>query len=421
VPVYVPTAVTSLSCDVLILSHRVAIFDVVRSPNKEEPFVLLQPRPRLEDGLTNMNKLPNFASAYVGLVQETGSLFAMSAEQFPLVAFTDSNENVPALSSDNGAVGDGTRKTCRNGASDRECLTGNRQLEESSWPWRNLLDGVPSVAPPPNAGAGIGMGMSEPNRFQQLVDNASIVPPSWTWAGDRRPLSTLLSLEEQPHGMSILASILFTMCVSAMWLYRKIKPGRFPVNVADKGDIKNAQGADDGMKRAEITPAETVDSNGAAQHTLVNKPQDVTPPASKAVPFLTLPPPPPQSALLISDDYVFLEGDNSGSDNNIKSKDAGPGTVQPSEDLMEGDDSEREGEGTPGKRKGPKKKRRGKKKKASVVNGGLEDEDGDKEKDNAQDVQGQRMASPSGLVISPTPKAEPVGSSLIVSDTILGR
>jgi len=398
----------------------VAIFDVVRSANKEEPFVLLQPRPRLEDGLTNMNKLPTFASAYVGLVQETGSLFAMSAEQFPLVAFTDSNEDVHVLSSNNGAVGESIRKPCRNGASDRECLTGNRQLEESSWPWRNLLDGVPSVTPPPNAGAGIGMSMSEPNRFQQLVDNASIVPPSWTWAGDRRPLSTLLSLEDQPHGMSILASILFTACLSAMWLYRKIKPGRFSVNVVDKG-VKDTQSADDGMKHAEIVPAETVDSNGT--HALVNKLQDITPPAPKAVPFLRLPLPPPQSASLISDGYVFLEGD-SGSDNNnnTKSIHAGLGTVQPSEDLMEGDDSEREGEGTPGKRKGPKKKRRGKKKKASAVNG-LEDEDGDKEKeraDNAQGMQEPKIASPSSLVISPTPKAEPVGSSLIVSDTILG-
>jgi serine/threonine-protein kinase/endoribonuclease IRE1 len=364
-----------------------------------------------------MNKLPNFASAYVGLVQATGSLFAMGAEQFPLVAFTDSNENVPALSSDNGALGDSTRKTCRNGASDRVCLTGNRLLEESSWPWRNLLDGVPSVAPPPNAGVGIGIGISEPNKFQQLVDNTSIVPPSWTWTGDRIPLSTLLSLEEQPHGMSIFASILFTMCLSAMWLYRKIKPSRF--HLADKSDVKDVQGADDGMKRAEITPTETGNGHSASHLALVNKPQNNTSPAPKAVPILTLPPP-PQSASPISDDYVFLEGDNSGSDNNIKSKDAVPGTVQPSEDLVEGDDSEREGDGTPGKRKGPKKKRRGKKKKASVVNGGLEDEDGDREKERADNTQEKITASPSSLVIFPTPKAEPVGSSLIVSDTILG-
>ena len=413
-----------------MISHRVAVFDVVRSADREEPFVLLQPRPRLEDGLSNMNKLPDSASAYVGLVQETGSLFAMSAEQFPLVAFTDSNENAPALSSDKGVGADGVKETCRNGASDKECLTGNRQLEESSRPWRNLLDGVPSVALSPNAGVDAGMhglGSSELNKFQQVVDNASIVPPSWNWASDKRPLSTLLSLEEQPHGVSILASILFTACLSAMWLYRKIKPIHRLARVDDKGGVQDVQGVGGGIKRAQITSAEPVDGNSTAQLASETKPLDVAIPMPKAIPFLTLSPPSSlPDTLSIPDDYVFLEGDN-----NIKSpsdKDAGPNTTQPSEDPVDGDDSEREGEGTPGKRKGPKKKRRGKKKKVSVVNGGPDDEDGEKEKeraddDIAQEVERQKVvvdSSPLSLVIPPTPKAEP-GSSLVVSDTILGR
>lgn len=76
-------------------SSSVAIFDVLRtSPHSlKPPFVLLQPRPRLQDlfpnlGLANTHSvLPNFGSAYVGLLEESGSLFAMSPERYPLVLF----------------------------------------------------------------------------------------------------------------------------------------------------------------------------------------------------------------------------------------------------------------------------------------------------------------------------------------------
>ncbi|KAJ7704263.1 hypothetical protein B0H14DRAFT_3526688 [Mycena olivaceomarginata] len=75
-------------------SPIVAIFDVLRNPTHHDTFVLLQPRPRLSAILphlaqtTSMDKLPHLGSAYVGLVEETGSLFAMGPDRFPLVAFT---------------------------------------------------------------------------------------------------------------------------------------------------------------------------------------------------------------------------------------------------------------------------------------------------------------------------------------------
>jgi serine/threonine-protein kinase/endoribonuclease IRE1 len=56
-------------------------------------FVLLQPRPQLSAILpklthaTSMDQLPHLQSAYIGLVEETGSLFAMSPDRFPLVVF----------------------------------------------------------------------------------------------------------------------------------------------------------------------------------------------------------------------------------------------------------------------------------------------------------------------------------------------
>ncbi|KAJ7798767.1 hypothetical protein B0H14DRAFT_2617658 [Mycena olivaceomarginata] len=74
-------------------SPIVAIFDVLQDPT-HNTFVLLQPRPQLSAILPKlaqnppMDQLPHLGSAYIGLVEETGSLFAMSADRFPLVAFT---------------------------------------------------------------------------------------------------------------------------------------------------------------------------------------------------------------------------------------------------------------------------------------------------------------------------------------------
>jgi serine/threonine-protein kinase/endoribonuclease IRE1 len=81
-------------------SYRVAIFDVLRKSESQNPpshpsqaqetFVLLQPRPQLQDVLPTLTSdadLPNLEAAYVGMVPETGSLFAMSPTRFPLVAF----------------------------------------------------------------------------------------------------------------------------------------------------------------------------------------------------------------------------------------------------------------------------------------------------------------------------------------------
>ncbi|KIK68343.1 hypothetical protein GYMLUDRAFT_237414 [Collybiopsis luxurians FD-317 M1] len=83
----------------------VATFDVLRRPAlvphpNHDPdfhtFVLLQPQPSLTDfhpSLSHANSpelsasLPNSDSAYVGLVEETGSLFAMSPKRFPFFAF----------------------------------------------------------------------------------------------------------------------------------------------------------------------------------------------------------------------------------------------------------------------------------------------------------------------------------------------
>ncbi|KAJ7883281.1 hypothetical protein B0H13DRAFT_1890511 [Mycena leptocephala] len=76
----------------------VAIFDVLRTP-AQHPFVLLQPHPQLSAILPKINhatstdELPHLTSAYVGMVEETGSLFVMSPDRFPLVVFGGGRRN----------------------------------------------------------------------------------------------------------------------------------------------------------------------------------------------------------------------------------------------------------------------------------------------------------------------------------------
>ncbi|KAH8829150.1 hypothetical protein DL96DRAFT_1668744 [Flagelloscypha sp. PMI_526] len=65
----------------------------------DSAFVLLQPRRRLEDIMPKEDRLPSTQNAFVGMVKESGSLYAMSAVQYPMVAFPEarlpSNENGP--------------------------------------------------------------------------------------------------------------------------------------------------------------------------------------------------------------------------------------------------------------------------------------------------------------------------------------
>ncbi|TRM66814.1 hypothetical protein BD626DRAFT_581628 [Schizophyllum amplum] len=170
----------------------VAVFDVLRrqgsGPHSDHPFVLLQPRPGLLDFLPTMSpdaRLPNDDSAYVGIVEQSGSLFAMSPARYPLVAF--GNADRPTMPLLDGPVHTGyaydddfpqgideiTRHRklrereaqlqrltgqarCEDAtyaAGDRRCLVGMRRLAggdaEASSRIKRLLDGVPQVPTSP--------------------------------------------------------------------------------------------------------------------------------------------------------------------------------------------------------------------------------------------------------------------------------
>ncbi|KAJ7805578.1 hypothetical protein B0H14DRAFT_3153366 [Mycena olivaceomarginata] len=116
--------------------YSVAIFDVLRNPTQHHTFVLLQPRPRLSAILpklaqtTSTDQLPYFLSAYIGLVEETGSLFAMSPERFPLVAFTAGRKRREnAMKRRDHGSGDDKCLDRSSLYTDRRCLVGMHPLE----------------------------------------------------------------------------------------------------------------------------------------------------------------------------------------------------------------------------------------------------------------------------------------------------
>lgn len=194
----------------LNLFHRVTVLDVVKTSGRQNPMVLLQPSPRLQDVFPSMDlsnpvklnhQLPNLDSAYVGILEETGSLFAMSSDHFPLVAFGDANPSsihplidpppgtplptgaIPRPSVEEITKARKLRELCDTGAFDPRCLTGIRKLESSSRSrLSRLLDAAPAVQVP------------------QSASKTIPTPPSVQGPGDNRSLVNILS--PWPHGQA---------------------------------------------------------------------------------------------------------------------------------------------------------------------------------------------------------------------------
>ncbi|KAK7683852.1 hypothetical protein QCA50_013230 [Cerrena zonata] len=257
----------------------VAVFDVLRTPDRDQPFVLLQPRPRLEDILprdelslaAKKDLLPNRDSAYVGLVEETGSLYAMSPDRFPLVIFGDTNRHdqygvgrsidpPPDLKWD--ADGDGgddrdlpmdidsitkklkLKQLCRGGSMDPRCLTGVRPLESSRL--SRLLEGAPSVPFPP-----IPNNPSMPDPVDSAPGtNTSMIPPRGQLPGgegDGR-------LGSNSHVYSIVGIFVLTLLSALAWLRLKQRSPALTTKTVLNGvpvGIKNP-----------ITPTDGVYMNG---------------------------------------------------------------------------------------------------------------------------------------------------------------
>lgn len=224
------------------LIDRVAVLDVVKTPGRHSPMVLLQPSPRLQDvfpsidlsDTTKLNhQLPNLDSAYVGVLEETGSLFAMSSDRFPLVAFGDANANsmhplidpppgtslpigaIPKSSVDEITKARKLRELCDNGSLDPRCLIGIRKLESSSRSrLSRLLDAAPVAQPTPSV-------FPTPSSIEGAGDNKSLVNLLSPWPNGHAPGQSLQS--NLPLWLFILLSSIIGWVAIGRWKWKSIK------------------------------------------------------------------------------------------------------------------------------------------------------------------------------------------------------
>ena len=190
--------------------HRVTVLDVVKT-GRQNPMVLLQPNPRLQDVFPSMDlsnaakldhQLPNLDSAYVGVLEETGSLFAMSSDRFPLVAFGDANPSsmhplidpppgtplptgaIPRTTVDEITKARKLRELCDKGVFDLRCLTGIRKLESSS---RSRLSRLLDAAPVAQVPQSITKAIPAPSSIEAPGDNKSLVNILSPWPHSQEP------------------------------------------------------------------------------------------------------------------------------------------------------------------------------------------------------------------------------------------
>ncbi|KAF9806751.1 hypothetical protein IEO21_08560 [Rhodonia placenta] len=407
----------------------VAVLDVLRAPERRNPFVLLQPRLHLQEILPNADlQTPimrnRLESAFVGMVEETGSLFAMSPSTYPMVVFGDAGvgrflDSAPVVG-DYDLPGDldavtrkakerKMRKMCQDGSMDRRCLTGVHKLVSSSESrLSRLLDGVPTALEPPRTSAPGNNTRRVSNGAPDGDESPAIHRQMMVWDLQRdAPLGDDLPRLDPPLGddlpklypiSSVQAFSAFAVCALALlatlvWLGMRSKSSRRPV--PPKVTRNPSEGSDNPDIDTSSIPV-------PGDYKLADVAEDVKVPGSD---ISRSPTPIP---IPVSDSGRFVD-----THEQIASDDL-PGASQ--EGGADGDDSEKEGDtpATPGRRKGLRRKR-GKKKKGGAAangNGAVTDAEADRDGDLAPGSDNAQVPPPSTPI--------PVVPSLVVSDTILG-
>lgn len=447
----------------------VAVFDIVKTPSRAQPFVLLQPHISLQDLLPNVDvalaakaqRLPNLDSAYVGMVEETGSLFAMSPDRFPLVVFGDANfEDSDYTYDDYGyrglpssAAGTGfedrdfppdvdsvtramkrkkLRDLCRAGSKDRRCLTGVRRLESSQL--SPLLDGAATVPNSPfhySSVQGPANAPQPPGHNETPITgagNASIRSPL---GGVHLPqidsvLQSGLKTTAQGFPLYVVGCIVVLLAIGWGFFKKLSRPGSSSEDSAT----------------AVAVPVH-VESQDSRPETTQSRPNAVPPPA------LDVLLPESQSPTLVEPEPLPREGretETTDEEQSTKAQNTNrkvtfgdalkvTGADPDSKDDAPGEGEESEGDvpATPGKRKGLRR-RRGKKKKGNATNGVTEEvAEAEKElmkppekiADDTPKTNGDadvvHIVPPSSLVVLPPHTPAVVEPSLIVTENILGK
>ncbi|KAF5384110.1 hypothetical protein D9615_003326 [Tricholomella constricta] len=424
-------------------SPIVAIFDVLRKPlhARNNAFVLLQPRPHLHDVLPNLTpntRLPNRESVYVGMVKETGSLFAMSPGHFPLVAFGGTESYTKGRLIDASGDDDGDlpaevdaitkarkykermeaweREGCHGSAlyTNRRCLIGVRPLEEGDGHegrLKRLLDGPTGLPWTGNGGAQqVEPVLNETLGVPHSIDAAPPIP-----AIDANETTNAEGGWARAARGNAIEAAAFTLILGIVSLWFGFK--RFRESRSSGGKVKRSMIREDvkpiTVVYPPVEPPTTADNFREESIPTVAPPPIIAAqtPVSHPAPLPSAEPPSPDTPKPIAQVNGTAIGENTNA----------------------ADDSDREGDAnedifaTPGKRKNRRGKR-GKKKKVGIV---APEDEGDDEKQmekisanggvERSGSAGKASVSPrlSSLVVN-SPKPPPVAPSLVVSETILG-
>ncbi|KDQ07551.1 hypothetical protein BOTBODRAFT_38751 [Botryobasidium botryosum FD-172 SS1] len=432
----------------------VAVFDILTTPSRSTPFVLLQPRPhlnRLFPDRASLSDLPD--STYVGLVGS--SLFAMSHLNYPFVRFPEVRKGWKKGQHGNPkmTIGEGKGEgepqnrdvpmpmgadTSEERCADLDCFVGVRisEMAGETRHWR-LLDGPVRLGIDAGSESEVQTG-TDPSGHGQHPHNAhhSVVIPHPTHSSSAPPYVPALPIPSEvrpalgsgPFGLGFgvggeweWGQVVFALAIGGLvtlislgWFGVRVKFGRRGVE-----SVKG--GANDGQRFEEALVVSSLRNS-----TVINAGDPSAAPSSAAIPMPASDPTTLATPLVDVD--IAIEDDPNG----------GSAAVKNGGDDAEGD-SGAEGDDAAGKKKRRRKRGRGKKggakedkaapEDAVVAPGGaaaaeLLDGFVKVEKAEQEDVgvaERSRTPSPRGSISIVSSKKEqaPV-SSLVVSDTILG-
>lgn len=396
------------------LPFSVAVFDVVKSAGRPSPFVLLQPHLRLQDIFPSTARLRDYPidgeTAFVGLVPGIGSLYALSPDHFPLVAFSEPEptKRVEGVEGRLIWTEDGMLQ-CFEGTTDRRCLTGVRDLRaDSRSRLARLLDGVPGPATPPLASATGGPARSENANSQAyersephvVLGEGKTPPVPWEWIANV-PESLAQNQKSWTPSPSTVLLALVSVVASLLWFRRK-EPTRtrhaiVPNELAGKAAIAR--------NSVSITPLGPANGAIHASHlepqVVENGPSTEAPLPKDSVSPMKLPPaiPTPAPEAVLDAPLQSSTTDDSAKASPVKTE-----SPEGAEDVGE----------VKKKHRKRRRKRKGDAKDASAEGEEPENEDGEGGED------GNVVSSNTPSLVPPPIPVSPASSSLVVSDTVLG-
>jgi len=417
-----------LSC-LVSKSIRVAVFDVLRKPSShslKNAFVLLQPFRPLDEILPNFTpghpslNLDKPKSVFVGMVKETGSLFAMTQDHFPLVAFSGADsyarsrlidasdadfppgvDDITKMRQSQKEIMEALERCEGDGVHyDRRCLIGIHEIKDADGPenrWKRLLDAPKNSRLPVQAHPAV-----DHNRSGLVRIPTGDVPTSSSsprlgedgaWGGRNGSV----------NGMQ---AVMLTLIIGVLSLWLGLKRMR--------------ESRKKGLVPVTTERHETKAAVGLVVETPTSE-SDLIPPPSvntdKSPPQVPEPTGIPNGAPSVTELEQKLLPQANGNGHDY----AGAG-----------EDSDREGDAdggdvnatiTPGKRK-TRRGKRGKKKKAGTAEPVAEAEEEETAKGTTREDLAEPnpsgSASPSPTLIINSPKPPAATTSLVVSETILG-